>query len=868
MLQLKSITKDYLSGEETVHALRGVSIRFRRNEFVSILGPSGCGKTTMLNIVGGLDRYSDGDLVINGRSTKNFKDRDWDSYRNHTIGFVFQSYNLIPHQTCLANVELALTLSGVSKKERRQRAKAVLQQVGLGDQLYKKPNQMSGGQMQRVAIARALINDPAILLADEPTGALDSETSVQVMELLKEVAKDRLVIMVTHNPELAATYSTRIIRLLDGQVQSDSMPYEGDETQQDAAVTEKKPSMSFATALSLSFHNLMTKKARTILTAFAGSIGIIGIALILSLSNGATEYINNVERDTLSSYPVQIEQTSADLTSMMAGMMEDHSNDHELDAVYSNNVMTGMMDTMLSGSTQNNLSAFRDYIESGKSGLGELTTEIRYSYNTPLNIFNADTTNGLLQVNPNTLFASMGFASGGFTGTNGNTVSSMQNMDVWQRLPGNETTLENQFEVIAGTYPKHYNEVVVIVDENNEVTDYTLYSLGLLDPNELKQAMNDAFNGKEAAVDASQSRFSYDDILALRFKLLPAPDFYEKKDGIWVDQTENSAYLLTRLTDATEIKVVGILRPAKDASIGTITGTVGYRGDLMDYLIEQVNQSEIVKEQLADPKTDVFTGLPFADGEVSNDTADLQAYLQTLPQEQQEQLSGYMEQLRAAGKTEEEIAATLLSAASTSNTYEGNLQRLGVVDVEEPSSILLYPKDFEAKEEIVKVIDRYNQSAGEDALTYTDFIGLMMDSVTTIINAISYILIAFVAISLIVSSIMIGIITYISVLERTKEIGILRSIGASKRDISRVFNAETMTIGLVAGLMGILITLLLLIPINMIIENLSGIGGLATLPVAGAVILVVISVCLTFIAGLIPSRIASKKDPVIALRSE
>ena len=868
MLQLKSITKDYLSGEETVHALRGVSIRFRRNEFVSILGPSGCGKTTMLNIVGGLDRYSDGDLVINGRSTKNFKDRDWDSYRNHTIGFVFQSYNLIPHQTCLANVELALTLSGVSKKERRQRAKAVLQQVGLGDQLYKKPNQMSGGQMQRVAIARALINDPAILLADEPTGALDSETSVQVMELLKEVAKDRLVIMVTHNPELAATYSTRIIRLLDGQVQSDSMPYESDETQQDAAVMEKKPSMSFATALSLSFHNLMTKKARTILTAFAGSIGIIGIALILSLSNGATEYINNVERDTLSSYPVQIEQTSADLTSMMAGMMEDHSNDHELDAVYSNNVMTGMMDTMLSGSTQNNLSAFRDYIESGKSGLEELTTEIRYSYNTPLNIFNADTTNGLLQVNPNTLFASMGFESGGFTGANGNTVSSMQNMDVWQRLPGNETTLENQFEVIAGTYPKHYNEVVVIVDENNEVTDYTLYSLGLLDPNELKQAMNDAFNGKEAAVDASQSRFSYDDILALRFKLLPAPDFYEKKDGIWVDQTENSAYLLTRLTDATEIKVVGILRPAKDASVGTITGIVGYRGDLMDYLIEQVNQSEIVKEQLADPKTDVFTGLPFANGEVSNDTADLQAYLQTLPQEQQEQLSGYMGQLRAAGKTEEEIAAALLSAASTSNTYEGNLQRLGVVNVEEPSSILLYPKDFEAKEEIVKVIDRYNQSAGEDALTYTDFIGLMMDSVTTIINAISYILIAFVAISLIVSSIMIGIITYISVLERTKEIGILRSIGASKRDISRVFNAETMTIGLVAGLMGILITLLLLIPINMIIENLSGIGGLATLPVAGAVILVVISVCLTFIAGLIPSRIASKKDPVIALRSE
>ncbi len=876
MLELKNITKEYPTGDSTVHALNGVSLKFRKNEFVSILGPSGCGKTTLLNIIGGLDRYTSGDLMIGGRSTKHFKDRDWDTYRNHSIGFVFQSYNLIPHQSILSNVELALTLSGVSKRERRQRAKAMLEKVGLGDQLRKKPNQLSGGQMQRVAIARALINDPAILLADEPTGALDSETSVQVMELLKEVAQDRLVIMVTHNPELASRYSTRIIRLMDGRITDDSMPCtEGGTAEALPGNTgSKKTSMSFFTALSLSLQNLMTKKARTILTAFAGSIGIIGIALILSLSSGATDYIASVERDTLSSYPVQLESSSMDFNSILTTMMEQNGKtDHPQDAVYSNNVMSGMMDSMLQGAANNNLQAFKEYIDSGKSGLENCSSEIRYTYSTPLNIYNADTSNGVLQVNPNTLLDSLGLSTGGYTGVGAtSSMSSMQNMDVWHQLSGNEEVLHTQYDVVAGHYPESYDEVVVLMDENNEITDFTLYSLGLLDSSELTQAMSDAYEGKEVSLNTEQSRFPYDEILGLRFKLLPNSDYYEEKDGVWVDQSENQAYLLAKLADATELKVVGILKPAKDSNLGTITGTVGYRGDLMEHLIALVNASDVVRAQQAQPDTDIFTGLPFATGDDATVYTgdDLRAYIASLPADQQAETNAYVQQMSANGMSEDEIANTLLSASQGSaNTYEGNLSTLGVADLDKPSGIRIYPTDFEAKDKIVQIIDDYNRSVEEEnQLTYTDYIGLMMSSVTTIINAITYILIAFVAISLVVSSIMIGIITYISVLERTKEIGILRSIGASKHNISNVFNAETITVGFVSGILGIGITLLLLVPANLVIEHYTGIANLATLPVNGAIILVIISILLTFIAGLIPSRLASKKDPVIALRTE
>ncbi len=698
---------------------------------------------------------------------------------------------------------------------------------------------------------------------------------MQVMDLLKEVAHDRLVIMVTHNPELATTYSTRIIRLLDGKIISDSMPYtaQPDEIEPDTQKA-KKPSMSFFTALSLSFQNLMTKKARTILTAFAGSIGIIGIALILSMSNGASEYIDSVERDTLSSYPVELESASVDFNSIMVSMMEQNENTgHPLDAVYSNNIMTGMIDSMVQGAANNNLEAFKKYIESGQTNLTDYTTEIRYTYSTPMNIYNADTTNGLIQVNPNMLFENMGFTTGGYTGSNGTTVTPMQNMNVWRQLSGNDETLRAQYEVVAGRFPEAYDEVVVIMDENNEVADVTLYSLGLLDQAELRQAMSDAYAGNEVVVNTEQSRFTYDEILALKFKLLVNTDYFEQQDGIWEDRSDNQAYIFSKLADAQEIRVVGILKPSEDARSSAITGTVGYRGDLMEYLIRQVNDSEIVKEQKANPDVDVLTGQKFAaseDAQATYTAEDLQAYLASLPAEQQAETSAYVQQMRASGMSEDEIANTILSSADgTTNTYEGNLTLFGVSDLGKPSGILLFPKDFEAKDQIVQIINDYNQQAEqENQLTYTDYIGLMMSSVTTIINAISYILIAFVAVSLVVSSIMIGIITYISVLERTKEIGILRSIGASKRDISRVFNAETITIGFVAGIMGILVTLALLVPINLLIDHLTDIGNLAALPTAAGIILVVISVFLTFIAGLIPSRIASKKDPVIALRTE
>ena len=871
MLKLTNIVKNYVTGPQTVAALKGVSITFRPSEFVAILGHSGCGKTTLLNIIGGLDQYTSGDLIIRGRSTKNFKSKDWDTYRNHSVGFVFQSYNLIPHQTVLANVELALTLSGVKKAERRRRAVEALEKVGLGDQLHKKPNQMSGGQMQRVAIARALVNDPEILLADEPTGALDSETSVQVMELLKEIAKDRLVIMVTHNPELAETYATRTIRLLDGNIVGDSDPY--DDTDVEIVPSSKRghASMSALTAFSLSLSNLMTKKGRTILTAFAGSIGIIGIALILSLSTGINNYIADVEKDTLSSYPLTLESQTIDMSAML-GAMQPKEDDmvYEEDKIYSSNVMTNMMDMMLSSATTNNLAAFKQFLDNGGNGIKDLATEIRYLYSTPLNIYKADLTSGIFQINPNHLFDEM------FEGM-GMGSSMMTNLNVWSQLTANTELLDTQYQVLDGRLPRNWNEVVLIVDDNNRITDFTLYSLGLLDVEELRKAFADTIAGKEPSIDTTVKEYSYGDFIGLQFKLLPSSDYFKEENGVWKDMSEDKEFLLTQLQKAENVTVVGILRPTSDASM-TSAGVIGYTGELMTHLIGMVNESAIVTAQKADPNKDIFTGLPFADPDAEPKVytmAEIEGILTMMPEAYKPMLTGQIEKYRAEGKTDEEIAATLspmldkMMNPSSSATYEGNLNKMGVSDLEKPSSINIYPKDFEAKDAIAQIIDDYNKGKAEDdQIVYTDMVGLMMSSVTTIINAISYILIAFVGISLVVSSIMIGIITNISVLERTKEIGILRAVGASKRDISRVFNAETFIVGLAAGLVGILITELLLIPTNFLVHTAAKLDATAVLSPVAAVILVLISVGLTLIAGLIPSRNAANKDPVVALRTE
>ena len=876
MLSLKNITKDYEVGDGKVEALRGIDIEFRRNEFVSILGQSGCGKTTLLNIIGGLDQYSAGDLSINGKSTKDFKDRDWDAYRNHSVGFVFQSYNLIPHQTVLSNVELALTLSGVSKSERRRRAIEALTKVGLADQIKKKPNQMSGGQMQRVAIARALVNDPEILLADEPTGALDSETSVQVMEILKEVARDRLVIMVTHNPELAERYSTRIVRLLDGRIIDDSDPYDGKteviepvRTQSSAPVGRKKrPSMSFFTALSLSLNNLMTKKGRTFLTAFAGSIGIIGIALILSISSGMQNYIDRVQEDTLSSYPITIEDQTMDLTSMMTSLMGEQPEQqvHEPDRVYAVEVMNGMLEMMANEIKTNNLELFKAYLEDPANGFDELLNGIQYGYETPLNIYKSDTSDGIEQINPSTLLEQLGFGQM-VEMQESSGMSSMSGQDVWQEILDNEELLDAQYEVIAGRMPAAMDEVVLVVDENNEVTDYALYSLGLLDADELEETMQAIMNGQQVDTGSGETiSYTYDELLQLTFKCVPETDYYVRGDnGVWVDMRTDEAYMQQLLEQAMDIRVVGILRPREDAVATAISGTVGYTPELMQYLIEQVNASEIVQQQQANPEINVLTGLPFEEG--TEQAAAFDPSL--LPAEQQQYYATLSPEEQAAFAAQYSAQASGSAPAS----YADVLAALGVADPDNPSSISMYAKDFASKELLTDAIETYNremENAGtpENAITYTDFVGLMMSSVSTIIDAISYVLIAFVAISLIVSSIMIGIITYISVLERTKEIGVLRSIGASKRDISRVFNAETLIIGLTSGLIGILITLLLTIPVNAIINSFAEIGTVAALPVAAGVILVLISMALTMIAGLIPARLAAKKDPVVALRTE
>lgn len=837
MLELNGIRKTYVTGTTSVEALKGIDLKFRDSEFVSILGQSGCGKTTLLNIIGGLDKYTSGDLKINGRSTKDFKDRDWDAYRNNSIGFVFQSYNLIPHQTVLSNVELALTLSGVSKAERRQRATEALEKVGLKEQIHKKPNQMSGGQMQRVAIARALVNDPDILLADEPTGALDTQTSIQIMDLLKEISKDRLIIMVTHNPELATQYSTRIIRLLDGTITDDSNPYNGEDdnittkTDEDSLTDKKsgktkkkKTSMSFFTALSLSLNNLMTKKTRTILTAFAGSIGIIGIALILSISNGIQNYIDRVQRDTLSSYPIQLQKESVDVSSMIENMMgnKDKNVDHDKDKIYSNNIMTDMVNSMVAEVNSNNLKAFKSYLENHKCDVDGYISDIQYSYDVPLYIYSTDTSDGVTQLNPSSVMENMyGMSVSG----DGMMSAGMQNTSVWSRLFDNRQMLDEQYDLIAGSWADNYNEVMLVVDENNEIDDYTLYSLGFKDPAEVKKIFKNVMAGN--SYETEETQYTYDEVLDKKFKLVLPTDLYRYNDtlGIWEDASHDDEYMTTVVNNAEEVKIAGIIRKNPDAASVSVSSGVAYTKDLMPHIIDKVNETQIVKQQLADPEKDVFTGMPF-----DNDKTSI-------------------------------------------STLENNKSLLGIASEDNPSEIDIYAKDFDSKEKLQDFIKNYNDEVtadgrDEDTISYTDYVGILMSSVSTIITAISSVLIAFVAISLIVSSIMIGIITYISVLERTKEIGVLRSIGASKKDVSRVFNAETLIEGFVSGAMGIIITLILCIPANAVIKNVTDISNVAQLPVAGAVILVIISMLLTTIAGLIPAKMAAKKDPVVALRTE
>ncbi len=849
MLKLNNIKKNYETGNESVKALKGISIEFRENEFVSILGPSGCGKTTLLNIIGGLDHYTSGDLIIDGISTKKYKDRDWDTYRNHRIGFVFQNYNLISHQTVLSNVELALTLSGVDKQTRRKKAIEVLEKVGLKDQMYKKPNQMSGGQMQRVAIARALVNDPDILLADEPTGALDTKTSVQIMEILKEISKDRLIIMVTHNPDLAEKYSSRIINLLDGEVTSDSKPYSSKKEEKEKIKEEKrkakKTSMSFLTAMNLSLNNLMTKKGRTILTAFAGSIGIIGIALILSISNGVQQYINNVEEETLTSYPLTVQEETVEISDLITTLQPDADKEvHEDGKIYSNDVMSEMMSTMSAKVQSNNLEAFKSYIESDETNIKDYTSAISYSYNLNLQIYKDDT-DEIVQVNPNTVLDELGMSMNEMQ-------SAFVSTDVFTEMFDSEEMNKQMYDLVAGSWPTKYNEVVLVVDENNEISDFTLYALGLKDSDELSEMYQNILDGTPFEVE--QTSYDIDDLVGMNFKFILNSDYYDKENGIWVDKRSDEKYMKELLEDAEELTITGIIKPNEESVVTSTAGGVLYLKDLKEYVINKINESEIAKEQTENPDINVFTGQEFSDEEfdVNSLTPEQLAYLQSLsPTEMAQVIENYEKQAGA--------------------TYEDVLNQIGIIDLDKPSSINIYPKDFDSKEEIVNIINNYNEKAQEEGhdenvINYSDLVGVMMSGVSTIIDVISYVLMAFVSISLIVSSIMIGIITYISVLERTKEIGILRAIGASKKDISRVFNAETFIEGLIAGIMGILITLLLTIPINIIIKNLSGISNVAILPIGGAIILVIISILLTTIAGLIPSRMASKKDPVEALR--
>ena len=891
VLELKGITKDYPAGDSVVRALKGISVTFRDQEFVSILGQSGCGKTTLLNIIGGLDQYTRGDLVINGRSTKSYLDRDWDTYRNHSVGFVFQSYNLIPHQSVIANVEMALLLSGVSKSERRQRAERALTQVGLAEHMRKRPNQLSGGQMQRVAIARAIVNDPEIILADEPTGALDTDTSVEVMEILKRLSRDRLVIMVTHNPQLAEEYSDRIVRIKDGLLTDDTRPVDPDRERlteqqiQDHAVADArkgKRGMSYASAIALSFTNLMTKKGRTFLTAFAGSIGIIGIALILSLSDGTQNYIAQTEEDTMGSYPLTIQQTSIDLASMMTSMMgmaSESAQENTSGEVESKDLVTDMVTSLSAGANENDMVAVKEWLDSNPGDIDSYVTSIQYTYDTPLNVYKSDTTDGAVQVNPATVLDALGISTSG--ATQSEMMSSMSatggsSYDVWTALLPNRELWERDYDVVAGRLPEEWNEVVIYVDRNDRISDYTLYALGLLDQSELRGMMSKVIAGKEVE-SAEQTSYTYDDLMNLTFKLLPESSKYaEQADGTWTDMSEDDAFMTDAVNAAEEVEVVGIVRPSEENDSGSNWGAVLYTPELMEHLVSEVNASAAVAAQEADPGTDIFTGLPFSDTATPDLTMeDIEAMIGQMSSAQASQIQGYIDGMREEGMSDEDIAAAFSEqmAEQTDNaTYDGNLETLGVASMDDPYAINIYPVDFEAKEYIDGLIEEYNDdvvASGEGTeIQYTDIVGTLMSSVTDIVNALTYILIAFVGISLVVSSIMIGIITYISVLERTKEIGILRAIGASKRDVSRIFTAETFIIGLVSGVLGIVVTVLLDIPVNMIIEQVAGVENLAAVPPVAGAVLVLISVALSLVAGLAPSRMAAKKDPVTALRTE
>lgn len=999
MLELKNIKKNYLSGENQVDALKGISLKFRSSEFVSILGPSGCGKTTMLNIIGGLDHYSEGDLIINGRSTKDYKDRDWDTYRNHSIGFVFQSYNLIPHQTVLQNVELALTLSGVSKGERRKRAKKALEEVGLGNQLHKKPSEMSGGQMQRVAIARALVNNPDIILADEPTGALDTETSVQVMEILKKIANDRLIIMVTHNPELAEKYSTRIIKMLDGELLEDSRPLtqeeckkeeEQDKKQLEKAEKTKRPTMSFGTAFTLSLKNLFTKKGRTLLTSFAGSIGIIGISLVLAISQGLTGYIDEVQENALSSYPLTIESQTTDLTSLMETFMNVHSDecDHDKDAVYQKSALYDIINALSSVEVnENDLRSFKKYIEEEKNKengrLKEALSGVQYSYNLDMQIYTKNVDGTIIKSDTQELMSEivseyMGMDVSAMTSTMESSATgsmmgmgSMQ-MQLWQELlPGRNgekinELLKNQYDVITGEWPDSYDEIVLVVDKNNELDDVTLYALGLESKEEMDAIMKASMEG--TSLEADLAKWSYEDLCGMEFKTILNSDCYsyDDKSGTYVDLRETPAGLKLLYEKGLTLKVSGIIRAKEDVDTTMLTGSIGYTSDLTRYVIEESSKSGMIQEQKNQPTKDILTGLPFEDengviSDAEKQTAllkhiegldeagravlytdiksvmseeelaamvqqqlqgmtrtDMEALIsqamiqqmgmsedevteymsamgdeqvteifETVLQEQVKQQYAQKVQEQLAGMSVAQLAAALDAEMSgytqkqcalyydnvmefSESSYEENLRLLGCIDMDDPYTINLYASSFENKDVIEEVIADYNKDVDEVAqIQYTDYIGIMMSSVSTIINAITYILVAFVAISLIVSSIMIGVITLISVQERTKEIGILRAIGASKKNVSSMFNAETIIIGFTSGLLGVLVTYLLCIPINAVIHSLTEINNLnAYLPVPAAVILILISMLLTLISGVIPSRSAAKKDPVVALRTE
>ena len=846
MLELKNITKIYETEGFKQKALNKFSIKFRQCEFVSILGPSGSGKTTLLNIIGGLDQYTSGDLIINSVSTKEYNDRDWDTYRNHKVGFVFQSYNLIPHQSVLSNVELALTLSGVSKNERKKKAINALKKVGLIDHINKRPNQLSGGQMQRVAIARALVNDPDILLADEPTGALDSKTSTQILDLLSEVAKDRLVIMVTHNSELAYAYSNRIVELKDGEKIEDSNPF-SKENEKEEIRKDKKTSMSFITALSLSLNNLMTKKGRTILTAFAGSIGIIGIALIMSLSNGIQKYINRVEEETLSSYPLIIQKNTLDIgsviESMTASVDKKEYNDNKIHSV---NIMGDMLSSMSKQAGKNDLKSLKEYFDNNNE-IKDYVSDIKYSYDVTMNLYKDS--DEIIKVNPTSVFDSLGMSMSGVSSVYN---SYLSNYDVFEEMMDNSALNKRQYDLLKGHWPTKYNEVVLQVDKYNRISDYSLYSLGILSQADLKEKFTNMTLGKEIEFD--ETSYELDELIGLKFKLVLNTDYYKKQNGAWINMSDDESFMKKIIKNAEDIEIVGIIRPNDEAIVGNNqAGIVKYTHELTEHLINKINDSDIAKEQISNKETNIFTGTKFSDNK-KFDIKDLSpSQLIQLQRMSELELANFMKNY----------------TENMNSSYEENLIKLGIADLSNPDNISIYPKDFDSKEKITSIIDKFNENKDEDdKIKYTDIVGIMMKSVTNIVDIISKVLIAFVAISLVVSSIMIAIITYISVIERTKEIGILRAIGASKRDIRRVFNAETLIIGLCAGIFGILITLLLNIPINIIIKHLTNVSRISVLPVLGAVVLIIISIILTVIAGLIPSSMASKKDPVEALRTE